>query len=129
MSSMMIPAIVAPIVGEVGRKAKLTAFLLILGFMTMISLPAINALKPSISMGEYRGLQRIPEYAPPSSKLLIPGIRLRYWIEALYGERYEILSKPLTSPSRIESLYMIFEGGKLSRRIPRGSEVVFKGSM
>jgi len=39
----------------------------------MISLPVVKALKPSISMGEYRELQRIPEYAPPGSKLLIPG--------------------------------------------------------
>ena len=93
----------------------------------MISLPVVKALKPSISMGEYRELQRIPEYAPPGSKLLIPGVRLRYWVEALHGERYKVLGKPLTPPSRIESLYMIFERGRLPRRISRGSEVVFKG--
>jgi len=127
MSSMMIPPIAASLVGEVGGRAKLTAFLLILGFMTMISLPMVKALKPSISMGEYRELQRIPEYAPSGSKLLIPGVRLRYWVEALHGDRYEVLGKPLTPPSRGESVYLILEVGKPLRRIPRGSEVVFRG--
>lgn len=109
MSSILIPPIMAIIVGEVKSRVRLTAFLLLVGLMTMITISAVRLLRPSISLEEYSELQEIPDHLPAGSSILIPNTRLRYLVEALREETYEILEKPPSLSERPRNLYIIVE--------------------
>jgi len=78
MSSILIPPIAAIIVGEVEERFRLVAFLLIIGLMALSAIPTIPMLRPSITMKEYFEIQKIQEYIPAGSSLLVPNTKLRY---------------------------------------------------
>ena len=127
MSSILIPPIMAIIVGEVKSKAKPTAFLLLVGLMAMITIPTIRLLRPSISLEEYSELQEISNHVPLGSSILVPNIRLRYWVEALHEENYEILEKPPSPPERPHNLYIVIEKRPPLLRLPPRAEIIFDG--
>jgi len=96
MNSILIPLIIPiAILAVKSREAKILILFIILGFATMITIPMIPKLRPSIPLLEYTELELIPAYIPEGSTLIVPNTRLRYWVEALHEDKYEILSKPL----------------------------------
>ncbi len=127
MSSILIPPIMAIIVGEVRSRVKATAFLLLVGLMTMITVPTIRLLRPSISLQEYSELQAISDRLPIGSSILVPNTRLRYWVEALHEESYQILEKPPSPSERLNSLYIIVEKRPPILRLPPRAEVIYEG--
>ncbi|RLG07772.1 MAG: hypothetical protein DRN59_00570 [Thaumarchaeota archaeon] len=127
MTSILIPPIAAVIVGEAGPKARFTTLLLIIGLMIMVTLPVIHVLRPSISMGEYSELQEISKHVPPGSSILIPSIRLRYWVEAIYDDQYTFITKPQKPLAQIQNTYLIAEKGRTPIRIPPRARIVFDG--
>ena len=125
MSSILIPPIAAIIVGEVEEKFRLVAFLLIIGLMALSAIPTIPMLRPSITMKEYFEIQKIQEYIPAGSSLLVPNTKLRYWVEALHDDHYEILKKPPSYP--VQNLYLIIEKKPFMRKLPSKEKIVFEG--
>lgn len=117
----------AIIVGEVRSRVKPAAFLLLVGLMTMIAIPATRLLRPSISLEEYSELQEISNHVPFGSSILIPNVRLRYWVEALHEESYEILEKPPSSFERPRNLYIVAEKRPPLMRLPPRAEIIFDG--
>jgi len=107
MNSILIPLVIPiAILAVKSREAKVLILLIILGFATMITVPMIPRLRPSIPLLEYTELELIPAYIPEGSTLIVPNTRLRYWVEALHEDKYEILSKPLKPPV---GAYLIIE--------------------
>jgi len=125
MSSILIPPIAAIIVGEVEEKFRLAAFLLIIGLMAMSAVAVIPMLRPSITMEEYAEIQKISDYIPLGSSLLIPNTKLRYWVEALHDDRYEFLKRAPSQPT--QNLYLVIEKKPLMKKpLPRG-KIIFEG--
>ena len=52
----------------------------VIGLMITIMFLTIFALKPNITMEDYLELQRMVDYVPPGSTVVVPDTRLRYWV-------------------------------------------------
>ena len=125
MGSILVPLIIASMmdgVKESSRPAMLTA---IIGLMFMVMLPTIFALRPSITMNDYLELQRIVDYVPPGSTIVVPDTRLRYWVEALHEETYEIVRRPPHPPP--QNLYLIVGRHHRPRVLPPRSKLILEG--
>jgi len=125
MGSILVPLIIASMmdgVKESSRPAMLTA---IIGLMFMVMLPTIFALRPSITMNDYLELQRIVDYVPPGSTIVVPDTRLRYWVEALHEETYEIVRRPPHPPP--QNLYLIVGRHHRPKGLPPRSKLIFEG--
>jgi len=125
MGSILVPLIIASMmdgVKESSRPAMLTA---IIGLMFMVMLPTISALRPSITMNDYLELQRIVDYVPPGSTIAVPDTRLRYWVEALHEETYEIVRRPPHPPP--QNLYLIVGRHHRPRSLPPRSKLILEG--
>jgi len=125
MGSILVPLIIASMmngVKESSRPAMLTA---IIGLMFMVMLPTIFALRPSITMNDYLELQRIVDYVPPRSTIVVPDTRLRYWVEALHEETYEIVRRPPHPPP--QNLYLIVGRHHRPRGLPPRSKLILEG--
>ena len=97
----------------------------IIGLMFMMMLPTIFALKPSITMRDYLELQKIVDYVPPGSTIVVPDTRLRYWVEALHEETYNIVKSPPHPPP--QDLYLIIGKHHPLRGLPPRSKTVLEG--
>jgi len=97
----------------------------IIGLMFMVMLPTIFALRPSITMNDYLELQRIVDYVPPGSTIVVPDTRLRYWVEALHEETYEIVRRPPHPPP--QNLYLIVGRHHRPRGLPPRSKLILEG--
>ncbi|MCD6260496.1 MAG: hypothetical protein J7J28_01715 [Thaumarchaeota archaeon] len=125
MGSILVPLIIASMMNGVegsSRPAMLTA---IIGLMFMVMLPTIFSLRPSITMNDYLELQRIVDYVPPGSTIVVPDTRLRYWVEALHEETYEIVRRPPHPPP--QDLYLIVGRHHRPRVLPPRSKLILEG--
>jgi len=125
MGSILVPLIIASMmdgVKESSRPAMLTA---IIGLMFIVMLPTIFALRPSITINDYLELQRIVDYVPPGSTIVVPDNRLRYWVEALHEETYEIVRRSPHPPPK--NLYLIVGRYHRPRGLPPRSKLILEG--
>ena len=128
MSSILIPILPAIVVAEAKtRNARAIAFLTILGFTAALTLPTIPAMRPSIPPQGYQELLKISEYVPMGSTLLIPDTALRYWVEAVHEENYNIVSKP-SKPLRTGTYLVMRVLPNRPIRLPPRAKPVFNGA-
>ncbi len=126
MTSILVPPIAAVIIGEVNESSKFMVFTLVTGLMLMTMLPAVSMLKPSITMRDYEELRdNLPKYVPPGSTLVIPDTKVRYWVEALHEEIYEIVKLPPRPPQ--PGTYLVLKKPVPPGREPPHGEVVLDG--
>ena len=125
MGSILIPLIMASIMNGVEKMSRPAMLMAIIGLMFMMMLPTIFALKPSITMRDYFELQKIVDYVPPGSTVVVPDTRLRYWVEALHEETYDIVKRFPHTPS--QNLYLIIGRHHPFRNLPPGSKIVLQG--
>ena len=126
MTSILVPPIAALIIGEIRGSSKFMVFALVTGLMLMTMLPAVSVLKPSITMKDYEELRdHLPKRVPPGSTLVIPDTRVRYWVEALHEEIYEIVKKP---PRPLpQETYLVLKKPIPPGREPPRAEIVLDG--
>lgn len=125
MNAVLIPVLPAALVAEMrSRSSQILASVIILALTSAIALPTIPALRPSIPMKGYFELQQIPKHIPKGSTILVPDTALRYWVEALHEENYEIVAKLTEKPST--DLYIITRTMR-KRPIPPRAIPVFRG--
>ena len=125
MGSILIPLIMASMMNGVERISRPAMLMAVIGLMFMMMLPTIFALKPSITMRDYLELQKIVDYVPPGSTIVVPDTRLRYWVEALHEETYNIVKSLPHPPS--QNLYLIIGKHRPSRGLPPRSKIVLEG--
>lgn len=126
MTSILVPPIAALIIGEIRGSSKFMVFALVTGLMLMTMLPAVSVLKPSITTKDYEELRdHLPKRVPPGSTLVIPDTRVRYWVEALHEEIYEIVKKP---PRPLpQETYLVLKKPIPPGREPPRAEIVLDG--
>ena len=82
--------------------------------------------KPSTAIKDYEELrEHLPKRVPPRSALVIPDTRIRYWVEALHEEIYEIVKK-LPRPLSQETYLVLKKPTPPGRELPR-AEIVLDG--
>jgi len=108
MCSILIPLILPLTLKTVKDTSVRSAItLVILGFMITLTIPMMMSIRPSIPLEEYEELHKVFQIIPKNSTVIVPNTKLRYWVEALFEEGYNIVRKPQYLPG--ENTYLLVE--------------------
>ena len=123
MSSILMPPIAALIVGEIGKTERGLAVVLLTGLMLSAFAPAASAIKITLTMRDYKMLKdELVKKVPEGSMLVVPDVRLRYWLEALHEDEYNIVKQMPHPPP--PGTYLILDKARGFKINPRWERVL-----
>ena len=106
MTAILLPLILGVIIGHInGVRSSILVFMVVLGFMLPQFMSQYNFLRPSISLEEYNELKQLALIIPDNTFLVVPDVRLKYWVETLIQN---VVKTPKDVPIGYQAI-LIFE--------------------
>ena len=115
MIAILLPLILGIIIGHINdMRYGILVSMVILGFMLPQFISQYDFLRPSISLEEYNELKQLASIIPDNVFLVVPDVRLKYWVETLVQN---VVKTPRDIPIGCQAI-LIFEKRPLDLKKP-----------
>ena len=127
MTAVLAPPIIGVALGLVREsELKVLLALIIVGLVAPQFISQLQRSGPSIPLEEYYELKGLISHIPHESVLVVPDVRLRYWVETLYPK---VVKSPWDVEGEGNQVILLVENTRTTPKLklPRAARLIWKG--